>query len=194
MEYISHYKSPLGKILLSADEIGLTGLWFEGQKYYAWKLSEDAAERELGVFGETKRWLDLYFAGKEPGFMPPVHMRGTDFQLSVWEILRQIPYGKTVTYGDIARKIAEARGLDHMSAQAVGSAVGHNRISIIIPCHRVVGADGSLTGYAGGVEKKKALLSLENKPCSSSGIRSIIEQEKSARRNTNGTSYCNVEI
>ena len=194
MEYISHYKSPLGKILLSADEIGLTGLWFEGQKYYAWKLSDEAAERELAVFGETKQWLDLYFTGKEPGFMPPVHMRGTDFQLSVGEIQLQIPYGKTVTYGDIARKIAEARGLDHMSAQAVGSAVGHNRISIIIPCHRVVGADGSLTGYAGGVEKKKALLSLENKPCSSSGIRSIIEQEKNARRNTNGTSYCNVEI
>lgn len=161
MRYVNHYKSPLGGILLAADEGGLTGLWFEGQKYYARTLSPEYEERDLPVFSETKKWLDIYFSGQEPDFMPAVHMIGTEFQVMVWEILRQIPYGEVITYGDIARRIAEQKGLGHMSAQAAGGAVGHNKISIIVPCHRVVGADGSLTGYAGGIDKKIKLLELE---------------------------------
>lgn len=161
MRYVDHYESPLGSILLAADDVGLTGLWFEGQKYYAQTLSPEHEERELPVFRETKQWLDIYFSGQEPDFMPPVHMVGTDFQLMVWEILKQISYGETTTYGEIARRIAAHKGIPHMSAQAAGGAVGHNKISIIIPCHRVVGTDGSLTGYAGGIEKKIKLLSLE---------------------------------
>ena len=162
MQYTSTYASPLGKIVLWADELGLTGLWFEGERFYERKLETEHEQKELPVFTEAKRWLDIYFTGQEPGFMPPLHIMGSDFQLAVWRILQQIPYGKTVTYGDIARKIAEQRGLAHMSAQAVGGAVGHNELSIIIPCHRVVGAHGNLTGYAGGIARKVALLKLEN--------------------------------
>lgn len=162
MQYINHYHSPIGDILLSADSIGLTGLWFEGQKYYALYLDKDHEEKELPIFADTKRWLDIYFSGKEPDFSLPLHFTGTEFQNEVWEILASIPYGKTMTYGEIAQKIAANRGLKRMSAQAVGGAVGHNEISIIVPCHRVVGTNGSLTGYAGGIEKKIALLTLEN--------------------------------
>ncbi len=161
MWYVNHYESPLGGILLAADETGLTGLWFEGQKYYARTLEPKHEERDHPVFGETKKWLDIYFSGQEPDFMPAVHMIGTEFQIMVWEILRQIPYGEVITYGDIARRIAERKGLGHMSAQAAGGAVGHNKISIIVPCHRVVGADGNLTGYAGGLDRKMKLLELE---------------------------------
>lgn len=162
MQYINHYHSPIGDILLSADSIGLTGLWFEGQKYYALYLDKDHEEKELPIFADTKRWLDIYFSGKEPDFSLPLHFTGTEFQNEVWEILASIPYGKTMTYGEIAQKIAANRGLKRTSAQAVGGAVGHNEISIIVPCHRVVGTNGSLTGYAGGIEKKIALLTLEN--------------------------------
>ena len=162
MQYISHYHSPIGDILLAADNIGLTGLWFEGQKYYALYLDKDHEEKELPIFTETKRWLNIYFSGKEPDFSVPLHFTGTEFQNEVWEILASIPYGKTMTYGEIAQKIAANRGLTRMSAQAVGGAVGHNEISIIVPCHRVVGTNGSLTGYAGGIDKKIALLTLEN--------------------------------
>ena len=161
MQYISHYTSPIGDILLAADDAGLTGLWFQGQKYFARGLEKEQEERNLPVFDQTKAWLDLYFSGKEPDFLPPLHLIGTDFQKQVWEILLAIPYGKTTTYGKIAGQIAQRRGLAHMSAQAVGGAVGHNPISIIVPCHRVLGTDGSLTGYAGGVDKKIHLLSLE---------------------------------
>lgn len=161
MQYTNTYQSLMGEILLACDEIGLTGLWFQGEKYYALGLDKAHEERETPVFAETKRWLDDYFFGQEPDFMPPVHMIGSPFQLSVWEILRQIPYGKTTTYGEIAKRLAAERGLPRMSAQAVGGAVGHNEISIIVPCHRVVGANGSLTGYAGGVDKKLRLLQLE---------------------------------
>ncbi len=162
MQYISHYSSPLGKILLAADEEGLTGLWFEGQKYYAYQLSDESREEEAPVLTQTKQWLSDYFSGREPDFMPPLHLKGTDFQRSVWDILRSIPYGETITYGEIAGRIAEKRGLPRMSPQAVGGAVGRNPISILVPCHRVVGSNGSLTGYAGGIEKKIELLSLEN--------------------------------
>ena len=161
MQYITHYDSPLGGILLAADSEGLTGLWFDGAKYYAAGLDPDRREGSLPVFDEAKRWLDKYFSGREPDFMPPLHMIGSAFQISVWNILRQIPYGKTATYGDIAKELAARLALPRMSAQAVGGAVGHNKISILIPCHRVLGSDGSLTGYAGGVDKKAALLRLE---------------------------------
>lgn len=161
MQYISHYESPIGRILLAADEVGLTGLWFEGQKYFALYLDKEHEEKELPVFQDVKRWLDIYFSGKEPDFTVPVHFTGTEFQNEVWAILYSIPYGKTMTYGEIAKKIAKEKGLEHMSAQAVGGAVGHNEISIIVPCHRVVGANGSLTGYAGGIDKKVKLLTLE---------------------------------
>ena len=161
MQYTSHYTSPLGDILLAADETGLTGLWFEGQKYFARYLDKEHEEKELPLFDAVKRWLTIYFAGEEPDFTPPLHFTGTAFQNEVWEILRSIPYGKTITYGEIAQRLADQRGLPHMSAQAVGGAVGHNGISIIVPCHRVVGANGSLTGYAGGIDRKLKLLTLE---------------------------------
>ena len=161
MQYISHYPSPIGNMLLAADEMGLTGLWFEGQKYFALDLDKEHEEKEIPLFEKVKQWLDIYFSGKEPDFTIPLHFTGTDFQNEVWEILCTIPYGQTMTYGEIAKQIAARKGLQHMSAQAVGGAVGHNRISIIVPCHRVVGADGSLTGYAGGIEKKVKLLKLE---------------------------------
>lgn len=116
---------------------------------------------ETPILAETKRWLDIYFTGREPDFMPPLAPVGSEFRRAVWDILLQIPYGRTTTYGEISRQLAEKRGIARMSAQAVGGAVGHNEISIIIPCHRVVGTNGSLTGYAGGVDKKLRLLELE---------------------------------
>lgn len=161
MQYINHYKSPIGDILLAADDIGLTGLWFEGQKYFALSLDKDYEETKLPLFEEVKFWLGVYFTGKEPDFSVPLHFMGTDFQKAVWKKLCSIPYGKTTTYGEIAKQLAANKGLMHMSAQAVGGAVGHNAISIIVPCHRVVGANGSLTGYAGGIDKKVKLLTLE---------------------------------
>lgn len=160
-QYISHYSSPLGEILLSADEASLTGLWFVGQKHFASFLKGDEQIADLPVFAETKYWLDIYFTGRKPDFMPNLHMIGTDFQQAVWRILLTIPYGMTMTYGQIAEKLAVGRDVPKMSARAVGGAVGRNHISLIIPCHRVVGASGSLTGYAGGVERKVKLLQLE---------------------------------
>ncbi len=160
MQYSSHYCSPLGGITLASDGQNLTGLWFDGQKYFA--LSPCHEERALPIFEQCSLWLDTYFRGEIPGFMPPLALHGSPFRLAVWEVLRSIPYGQTITYGDIARKIAQQRGLPHMSAQAVGGAVGHNPISIFVPCHRVVGTNGSLTGYAGGIDKKIALLGLEH--------------------------------
>ena len=151
----------MGEILLAADEIGLTGLWFEGEKFYADSLDPEHEERNVPVFDVVKKWLDIYFSGHEPDFMPPVHMIGSEFRQQVWKLLREIPYGETITYGGLAKRLARERGLERMSAQAVGGAVGHNEISIIVPCHRVVGSDGSLTGYAGGIDKKERLLILE---------------------------------
>lgn len=162
MQYISHYHSPLGGILLAADESGLTGLWFDGAKYYAAHLDPEHEEKDTPVIVQTKEWLTVYFSGREPDFMPPLHITGTPFRLAVWTIMQKIPYGKTVTYGEIAREIASQKGLLQMSAQAVGGAVAHNNISVIIPCHRVIGTNKSLTGYAGGIDKKEELLRLEN--------------------------------
>ena len=161
MQYTTSYQSPLGEILLAADEIGLTGLWFDGEKFYADSLDPEHEERNIPVFDVVKKWLDIYFSGHEPDFMPPVHMIGSEFRQQVWKFLRAIPYGETITYGALAKRVARERGLDRMSAQAVGGAVGHNPISIIIPCHRVVGTNGSLTGYAGGLQRKIKLLKLE---------------------------------
>lgn len=163
MMYTLHYDSPLGGILLAADEVGLTGLWFDGEKYFADALDPEHKAQETPILREAKRWLDVYFCGQEPDFTPPLHPTGSAFQQEVWALLRRIPCGQTTTYGALARQLAAERGLSRMSAQAVGGAVGHNVISIIIPCHRVVGTNGSLTGYAGGIEKKAALLRLEMK-------------------------------
>ena len=161
MQCITHYHSPLGKITLAADKTGLTGLWFEGQKYFALHLEPEHEEKELPVFADAKRWLDIYFSGREPDFSLPLHFTGSDFQNEVWGILSDIPYGQTTTYGEIAKQLAQRREVPRMSAQAVGGAVGKNEISIIVPCHRVVGTNGSLTGYAGGIRRKIALLKLE---------------------------------
>lgn len=162
MIYLHKYISDLGGITMASNGEALTGLWFEGQKYFGNTLREQFEEKELPVFEETKRWLDIYFQGKAPDFTPPLLLEATPFRKAVWEILRSIPYGQTMTYGEIAERIAKKRGISKMSAQAVGGAVGHNPISIIVPCHRVVGANGSLTGYAGGIDKKVRLLMLEN--------------------------------
>lgn len=145
MDAISCYTSPLGKILLTADKIGLTGLWFDGQRNFA--LSE-YHETETPAIIAARQWLDIYFSGREPNFTVPLHPTGTVFQMAVWQILRSIPYGQATTYGEIAGQIANQRSIPKMSAQAVGGAVGRNKIGIIIPCHRVIGADGQLTGYA----------------------------------------------
>lgn len=161
MQIKQWYSSPLGEMLLAADEKGLTGAWFAGQKYFGRGLEPDAVPGDSLVLCQAKAWLDLYFSGRQPDFLPPLHPAGTAFQRKVWESLLEIPWGKPVSYGCLAGTVARKLGKEHMSAQAVGGAVGRNPISVIIPCHRVVGADGSLTGYAGGMEKKRALLELE---------------------------------
>ena len=162
MIYTNDYESPLGNILLAGDKQGLTGLWFtEGSRYTGLGLKKDARRCETDYFDQTKEWLNIYFSGRDPGFFPQIHLVGSDFRNRVGEIMCRIPYGKTVTYGWIADKLAKERGLERMSAQAVGGAVGHNPICIIVPCHRVVGSNGSLTGYGGGIQRKKALLELE---------------------------------
>lgn len=155
MTYTYNYSSPLGEILLAANDNGLTGLWFYGAKYFAAELEDERTEKLTPVLRQTLRWLDTYFSGFEPDFMPPLELHGSDFRRRVWAELAKIPYGETVTYGEIAKKLGVK------SAQAVGGAVGHNPVSIIVPCHRVLGADGSLTGYAGGTDKKARLLELE---------------------------------
>ena len=155
MHYTQKYKSPLGEILLASDGKNLIGLWFDGQKYFADALEKVHEEKFLPIFEQTVNWLDIYFSGREPNFIPPLKMLSTPLRKAVWEILLTIPYGRTTTYGAIAEQLKT-------SARAVGNAVAHNPISIIIPCHRVVGANGNLTGYAGGVDKKIKLLELES--------------------------------
>lgn len=146
--------SPLGEILLTTEEDALTGVWFAGGRYAP--AIENIGSQETPVLALGKQWLEIYFSGREPDFLPPLRLKGTPFQEAVWALLREIPYGQTVTYGQLAVRLGKK-----MSAQAVGGAVGRNPISIIVPCHRVVGADGSLTGYAGGLERKRFLLALE---------------------------------
>lgn len=161
MPYMRYERSPVGALLLTADDVGLSGIWYEGQK--GWRICREPEweERETPVLKQAAAWLDIYFSGREPNFFVPLHLEGTDFQKEVWQLLTRIPYGTTVTYGQIAEQLAKKRGLRRMSAQAVGGAVGRNPVSIMVPCHRVVGSNGSLTGYAGGIEKKVLLLSLE---------------------------------
>ena len=158
MIYTAHYTSPLGGITLTSDGMALTGLYFDGET--GCPPCDAAQKKDLPVFREVVKWLDLYFAGKEPDFMPPLAPVGTTFQQAVWEILKTIPYGEITTYGAIAKQLEKNTGR-RMSAQAVGGAVGRNPISILIPCHRVIGANGSLTGYAGGLDKKEYLLRTE---------------------------------
>ncbi len=156
------YLSPLGRMILTSDHLVLSGLAFEDQKHFTVLRSPLPPASSLPVFRDTVRWLDIYFEGRDPGFTPAHICSGTAFRRSVWEILLDIPFGKTVTYGQIAAVLAERQGIPHMSAQAVGQAVGRNPIALIIPCHRVLGADGSLTGYAGGLDRKRRLLCLEH--------------------------------
>ncbi len=161
MVYVSKYNSRLGKIFIASDGNFLTGLWFNGQKYFADNLPEEFEYKELEIFNLTKKWLDEYFSGEKPNFIPPISMENiSSFRKRVLEIMLEIPYGQTSTYGKIAKQIENETG-KRASAQAVGGAVGRNSISLIIPCHRVVGTNGSLTGYAGGIDKKIELLKIE---------------------------------
>ena len=161
MQYTQFYDSPLGRIVLACDDVGLTGLWFDDGRGKALP-DEEYEEAPHPHHAAASRWLDDYFERKDPGFLPPLHLIGTPFQCDVWEELLKIPYGETKSYGAIAAAVAKKRGVPRMAAQAVGGAVGRNNIVIIIPCHRVIGADGNLTGYTGGLEKKIALLALES--------------------------------
>lgn len=160
MKYLSQYKSPLGNIILTANEDSLTGLCFEDNPFYN-KTDNNFIEKDLPIFDETKKWLDIYFSGRNPDFTPTLDLSGTKFQIGVWNLLRTINYGETTTYGKIAKQISEAENIPKMSAQAVGQAIRHNKILIIIPCHRVLGTNGKLTGYIGGLDRKLKLLELE---------------------------------
>ena len=162
--YKTEYESPLGNIIICCDEDeNVVGLWFKKQKYLAESIKDEVIEsNNLKIFIQTKDWLDKYFAGKKPNIKEiPIKFIENEFRKSVWEILCKIPYGKTITYGDIAKQISQQKGITKMSAQAVGGAVGHNPIAIIVPCHRVIGKNRKLTGYAAGIAKKKKLLELE---------------------------------
>ena len=173
MVYSRHYDSPLGRIWMTSDGKALTGLWFDRQAHTTpieGETGADGGTRQLPVFDETVRWLDCYFSGRDPGFTPPLALHGTPFRQAVWKILLEIPFGTTMTYGQIAARLdcgrdagrGAGRGAGRMSAQAVGGAVGHNPIALIVPCHRVIGAGGSLTGYAAGLDRKAWLLTLEH--------------------------------
>lgn len=163
MYYSTKYNSQIGTITLACKDNNLVGLWMEGQKYHSAGLSEELIPKDdIAVFSDVKSWLDQYFEGMQPDIkelsLAPI---GGVFRQDVWSILCEIPYGEVLTYGDIAKRMAVRRGKERMSAQAVGGAIGHNPISIIIPCHRVVGSNGNLTGYAGGIAMKQCLLKHE---------------------------------
>ena len=157
MTMIWHYDSPLGGITLAGEGEALTGLWIDGPTHFASTLGAQSEERWLPVFDDACHWLDVYFAGDKPDLTPKLDLRGTPFQRTVWQALLTIPYGETITYGELAGRISCP------SARAVGGAVGRNPVSLIVPCHRVIGAGGALTGYAGGLELKKRLLQLEKR-------------------------------
>lgn len=161
--FYTNYKSPLGKIIIIGNSQNICGVYFEGQKYFLYKIREDLIENnDLEIFKLTKHWLDRYFKKENPKISEiPIAPIGTNFQKLIWEILCKIPYGETSNYGEIAKKAAKILNKEKISAQAVGGAIGHNPISIIIPCHRVIGANGNLTGYAGGIDRKIKLLELE---------------------------------
>ena len=163
MIYKTYYNSPVGKLLIASKDGKLIGLWIEGQKYYLGKIKEELIENDKEeILVKTKKWLDKYFLGENPKISDlDISLNGTSFEKVVWELLKKIPYGEVTTYKELSKKVAKKLGKEKMSAQAVGGAIGHNPISIIIPCHRVVGTDGSLTGYAGGIDKKVKLLKHE---------------------------------
>lgn len=158
--YKSFYFSPLGKIVLLEENNYLTNLYFEGQKKFEPEI-KDIKEKDLKIFKETKKWLDCYFREEIPDYTPELLLKGTEFQLEIWEILKNIQYGKITTYKEIAQTIAKKRGIKKMSAQAIGGAISKNPVAIIIPCHRVIAQNGSLTGYAGGIKRKEELLKIE---------------------------------
>ena len=154
MDVVRHYESPLGSITLASDGEAITGLWFEGQTNFGETLTKPYEEGSVPALDEAVRWLETYFQGRDPGFTPPIHLRGTAFRRRVWAALSDIPFGEKATYGALAEKL-------NSSARAVGGALAHNPVSLIVPCHRVLGADGKVTGYAGGIERKLRLLELE---------------------------------
>lgn len=156
-----HYDSPLGPLLIAEEREAVCGLWFEGQKHFASTLPASAVEKETPVLSRTKDWLDIYFQGNDPNQRPKIILRGTPFQVTVWKILMEIPWGRTLSYLDIARTAALLSNKERMSARAVGNAVGRNPVSLMVPCHRVIGKQGRLTGYAGGLWRKEALLLME---------------------------------
>jgi methylated-DNA-[protein]-cysteine S-methyltransferase len=161
MEYVHKIKSPIGALIVSSDGKNICGLWMEGQKYFAKTLGRNVLEQNLPIFDNVQKWLDIYFSGKEPDFTPPLMPEGSPFQKSIWSNLCKIPYGQTTTYGALAKQLESENKGRRTSARAIGGAVGHNPVSVIIPCHRVVGKNGNLTGYAGGIDKKIMLLKLE---------------------------------
>ncbi len=163
MYYKTYYNSLLGELLIVSDGQNLCGLWLKGQKYYASKLGDKMPQNsEFEIFKTTKIWLDKYFNAQKPDIKNlRFALQGSDFRKEVWKLLCEIPYGEVITYGELAKKLAKKLNKKTMSAQAVGGAVGHNPVSIIIPCHRVIGANGSLTGYAGGIDIKARLLKFE---------------------------------
>ena len=163
MIYTCHYDSPVGKLLLAEKDGALAGLWIEGQKYFLGSIQEETEEKEdSAALKRAKEWLDCYFNGEKPPVSAlKLAPEGSEFRKAVWKALCEIPYGKITTYGEITRKLAVSQGISEKAAQAVGGAVAHNPISIIIPCHRVVGGKGSLTGYAGGLDRKVWLLTHE---------------------------------
>jgi methylated-DNA-[protein]-cysteine S-methyltransferase len=171
MYYSTTHPSPVGIITLACNDDGgsLVGLWLEGQKYHGGGISKAMVEKSnMPVFAAAKQWLNDYFTGKKPAPSElPLAPIGGEFRQGVWDILCAIPYGEVITYGSIAKKMAARMNRESMSSQAVGGAVGHNPISIIIPCHRVVGSNGSLTDYAGGIDTKVKLLTLEGVDMSS---------------------------
>jgi methylated-DNA-[protein]-cysteine S-methyltransferase len=161
MHYISKYNSPFGEITIASDGDNVIGIWYDGQRYFGTTLAQGYKEKDLPIFCHVKKWLDAYFNGENPKMTLPIKLDGSQFQLVVWQILLSIPYGQTMTYGEVAMRVSETLGIASMSAQAVGNAVGRNPISIVVPCHRVVGSNGKMVGYAGGIERKIGLLKLE---------------------------------
>lgn len=163
MFYYTNYKSPVGNLTIASDEESIVGLWIENQKYFKETIHSKLKRKDdLPILKQAKEWLDRYFKKQNPSYKDlNLNPEGNSFRKIIWNHLLEIPYGKTTTYGEIAKKVAKELGKEKMSAQAIGGAVGHNPISIIIPCHRVVGKNGDLTGYAGGIETKKKLLELE---------------------------------
>lgn len=163
MFYVDCYRCPIGKLIIVVEGDALVAIDFENSKYCLKDMQSKACNNSIQIVDSTKQWLQEYFSKKIPSFTPNIKLMGSSFRLAVWNLLLQIPYGRTCSYGEIAKIIAKEKGIEHMSAQAVGQAVGHNPISIIVPCHRVIGARGELTGYAGGLDRKKFLLELEGK-------------------------------